>query len=122
MPKGTKLRLSRFTGEGGRKLPARVDRELPVDAREVDLHRPRSDEERLRDLAVRAFCGCHLCDAALAGSQGLHAAESDAPRARAGGEELVFGACGERGGAADSRKLDRVPKLLAGVGAAVGSA
>src|SRR5262249_12899193 len=122
MPKRTKLRLGRFTSERGCKLRARVDRELPVDARKVDLHRPRSDEERLRDLSVRVLCGCHLGDAALAGSEGVHAAESDAPRARAGGEELAFGACGERGGAADRRKLDRVPKLLAGVGAAVRSA
>ena len=45
------LIASRF-GERARELRARADRELAVDAREVDLDRPLGNEERLRDLAV----------------------------------------------------------------------
>ena len=49
-----------------RKLRARVDSELAVDAREVDLDCPLSDEERLRDLAIRRPLGSDLGDAPLA--------------------------------------------------------
>jgi Alcohol dehydrogenase GroES-like domain len=56
-------------GERGRELGARVDRELAVDARQVDFDRPLGDEERLSDLAVRGSFGCHLGDAPLAGGE-----------------------------------------------------
>ena len=61
-------------GERGSQLRARVDRELAVDAREVDLDGPLSDEEGLCDLAVGGAFSCHLGDAALAGRERLEAA------------------------------------------------
>src|SRR6266542_5975471 len=120
-PRKRKLDAGRF-GEGGRKLRARADRELAVDAREVDFDRPLGDEERLRDLAVGGPFGRHLGDAPLAGGERLEAAQGDAPGTRAGGEELALGAGGEGRGAADRRQLERVPKLLARLRATVGSA
>src|SRR5215218_8150591 len=119
--RGKKLGASRC-GERGRELRARVDRELAVDARQVDFDRPLGDEERLRDLAVRGPFGCHLGHTPLARRQRLDAAQGDAAGTRTGGEKLALGPCGQGRGAADRRQLDRVPKLLAGIGAAIGPA
>src|SRR5512132_3583618 len=118
---GRGLGASRF-GERARELRARADRELAVDAREMDLDRPLSDEERLRDLAVGGAFGRQLGDAALTGRQRLDAAQGDTPRARAGGEKLALRTFGERAGAADRRQLESLTKLLARLRAAVGPA
>src|SRR6266511_2134696 len=63
-----KLGASRVA-ERGRKLPARADCELAVDAREVDFNRPLRDKKRLRDLAVRGAFGGHLGNAPFAGRE-----------------------------------------------------
>src|SRR6266545_7727993 len=115
------LGASRF-GERARELRARADRELAVDAREVDLDRPLGNEERLRDLAVGGAFGRQLGDAALTGRQRLDAAQGNAAGARAGGEKLALGTCSEWRGAADRRQLKSLAKLLARLRAAIGSA
>src|SRR6266540_3178513 len=113
------LGASRFV-ERGRKLGARANSELAVDARQVDFDRSLGDEERLRDLAVRRPFGRHLGHAPLARGQRLDAAQRDAPGTGAGGKELTLRTRGERRCAADRRQLDGLPKVLARVGAAVG--
>src|SRR5207249_12016538 len=79
------------------------------------------DEEGLRDLTVCRACGRHLGDAALAGRERVDAAQSDAARARPGGEELALAPRSELRGTTDRRQFDGVPKLFPGLGASVGS-
>src|SRR6266536_160651 len=88
-------------GERGRELRAGADRELAVDAREVDFNRPLGDEERLRDLPVRRPFRGHLGHATLARGEGLDTAQGDPAGTGAGGEELALSTFRKRGGAAD---------------------
>jgi hypothetical protein len=102
------LSATRF-GECCRKLRTRADPELAVDAREVDLDRLRSDEERLRDLAVGWAFSRHPGNAKLARRQRLSTAECNAPRPCPGGPQLCVCSLGEGPGAADRCQLDRTP-------------
>src|SRR6266540_1914548 len=83
-PREERLGAGRF-GERGRELRAGADRELAVDAREVNFDRSLSDEKRLRDLAVGGAFGRHLGDAPLARRERGDAAEGNPPRTRPGG-------------------------------------
>src|SRR6266498_3357920 len=77
-PPAGELGAGRF-GERGRELRARTDRELAVDARQVNLDRPLGDEERLGDLSVgEPFCR-QLGDAPLARRERVDAAEGETP-------------------------------------------
>src|SRR5438105_11353739 len=58
-----------LTRERGGELPPGVDRELAVDARQVDLDGLHRHEERLRDLLVALVLGGKLGHAALARRQ-----------------------------------------------------
>src|SRR2546426_219058 len=105
--------VQRLIRERRSELRARTDRELAVDAREVDLDCSLSDEERLGDLAVGGAFGSHLGDTSFAGRERGDPAQCDSPRSSTGGEELLLGTRSERRGAADRRQLDRLTELLA---------
>src|SRR5205823_13327635 len=83
--------------EGSGELPPGVDRELAVDARQVDLHGLYRHEERLRDLLVALVLGGELGHAALARRQRVDAAEDLLPRARPSRGELLVCPLDERG-------------------------
>src|ERR687888_1759471 len=106
-------------GERSRELRARVDRELAIDARQVYFDCSLGDEERLRDFAVRRPFGRHFRHAPLTGGERVDAAEGDTPWTRACGEQLTLGPVCEGRGTADRRQLDRMPEVLARLGAAV---
>jgi hypothetical protein len=75
--------------ERGRELVARVDPELAVGAREVELDRLHGHEERLGDVLVAAAARRELGDPALAGRQGVEAREDDLARPRTRRGELL---------------------------------
>src|SRR5829696_8265289 len=75
-------------GERGREFVSRAELQFVEDTREVTLHRPRRDEERLGDLAVGESLAGELGDAALAGCERVEPGEHDPARARAGRAKL----------------------------------
>src|SRR5206468_485125 len=114
---GALLGRSRF-GEGDRELGSGADGELAVDAGEMDLNGALGDEERLGDLAVGGPPGRQFGYAPLARGERVDAAQGDAPRARAGGQELALAPSGEGCGTADRGQLDGPAKVLARLGSA----
>ena len=106
----------------GGQLRAGAEIELSVGAREVDLHGPLGDEQRLSDLPVALPLGGHLRDPPLTRGQGLDSVQGDPTRTRSGGEQLGLGVRGERRRTADRGELDRAAQVLAGLDAVPASA
>src|SRR6185436_4348025 len=79
------------------QLVAGADPELLVDASEVALDRLLGDEERLRDLAVRAAVGDLTADAPLRRGQRARAGELDPRRTSRAGLQLRPRALRQRG-------------------------
>ena len=88
----------------------------------MPLDRARSDEQGLRDLAIRQVLARELGDAALARRERLDAAEDDAPRPGAGRPQLGLGARSKRSGARAMRRVERLAQQLARLAAAVAAA
>jgi hypothetical protein len=63
----------------------------------VHLDRLHGYEQRLGDLLVAQFLGCHVRDAPLAGGERVDTAQEDRARTRAGRRELLVGPLDERG-------------------------
>ena len=86
-------------GERLRERLARVELELAEDAREMPFHRPRGDEQRLRDLAIRQSL---TRDSAMRRSLAVSDStplRHDRARAGAGRAELGLGVLGDRSSA-----------------------
>src|SRR4051812_6777596 len=104
------------------KLRARADVQLAVGAGQMHLDRLLGQEQRLGDLAVGHALGGHARDALLGRGQLAPALDRVAPRARAGGDQLVVGLRGDCGRVACRRELDGFGERRPRVGAAAGAA
>src|SRR5436190_13714238 len=94
------------------QLVAGFDLELPEDAREMALHGPRRDEERLRDLAVRPALARQLGNPKLARRERIDAGQNEATRPRTRGPKLRLRLFGEAQRPAAMCNVERVPKHL----------
>jgi hypothetical protein len=87
----------------------------------VTLDGARSDEQRLRDLAVGKALARELGDPALAGCQRVEPRENDSARPRAGGAQFGLGLVGERLGARTVGDVECLAQELSRFGAPIAS-
>src|SRR5581483_4912739 len=115
-PEPLGVRPAELLGQGRRELAPRSDPELPVAAREVDLHGLERHVERLRDLLVRVPRGGEIRHAPLARRERTRTGPLGRARPCARGVELRADALLEPVGAAAVGEVERAAERVARLG------